>query len=395
MVQAERRKALLAAIADTPDARGNYKRRDSMSQAPVCDDSDGQAQALVYRHRIRRDDTLAGVMLKYGCQPDVFRRVNRLWPNDSIQTRRQVLLPVDASVAADDDAITHDSWVLLPNCPDPVEMVRMPRSSLGYFPRARRKSNSTSASSIVSSPTHKASFDKLRHPPTHAAQVTMSLSASPIRRAGQPRQLSGRRRSSSSTTAATPSFSDALRGPGGVGTLRGLRTEPSRPGPADDALNQTFRHLFPDLDLLPSQDLAPPRLGGLGPATPRLSSDSVRSLRSNSSGLGEVGGALEGWVRKLASKKDRGSGPKMGDLIELETTSEQGEPVANEHHLNEDDFPTPTAMNPNAARQWRLNPASQAGSGVGQEDEEALLNARFPIRGRVMDAYARSGDWGA
>ncbi|RMZ87637.1 hypothetical protein DV736_g5145, partial [Chaetothyriales sp. CBS 134916] len=405
MAQAERRKALLAASTDTPDARGNYKRRDSISQAAVWEDSDAQAQALVYRHRIQHDDTLAGVMLKYGCQPDVFRKVNRLWPNDSIQMRTQVLLPVDAcavrgkradgprradllgpavdgrspspsrhSAAADDDAITHESWVLLPTCPNPVEIVRMPRSSLGYFPRARRKSNSTptdASALVVSSPTHKASFDKLRHPPTHAAQVSMSLNASPIRRAGHPRQMSGRQRSSSSTTA-TSSFSDALRGPGGVGTLRGLRTEPSRPGPADDALNQTLRHLFPDLDLSPSQDLALPRLGGPAPATPRLSSDSVRSMCSNSSGLGEVSGALEGWVRKLASKKDRGSGAKMGDLIELETNSEQGEPVGNDDHLNEDNFPTPTATRPDLSRQWGLDPTSQGSSSARQEDDEAL-----------------------
>ncbi|RMD41694.1 hypothetical protein DV735_g3464, partial [Chaetothyriales sp. CBS 134920] len=373
MIQAERRKALLAASAETPDSRGNYKRRDSMSQA-ASDDGDGQAQVLAYRHLIRPDDTLAGVMLKYGCQADVFRKVNRLWPNDRIQTRTEVLLPVDAcsvrgkrvdgpadadgavdgaatspcrsSVIADDEALSHESWVLLPNCSKPVEMVRMPRTSLGYFPRPRRKSNST-GSSLVSSPAaHKTSFDKLRHPPTHAAQVTMSLNASPIRRARQLRQPSGSRGRSSST--ATPSFGDALRGPGGVGTLRGLRTEPSRPGPADDALNQTFRQLFPDLDLLPAQDLPPPRLGGPGLATPRLSSDSVRSLRSNSSGLGDAGGALEGWMRKLAGKKDRGAGPKMGDLIELETNNEHGE-------LGEENLRTPTSTKPNLSR---LDPAN-------------------------------------
>ncbi|RMZ76630.1 hypothetical protein DV738_g4849, partial [Chaetothyriales sp. CBS 135597] len=413
MLQAERRKALLAASVESPDARGNYKRRGSISQPAVEDDSEAQAQVLAYRHHIRPDDTLAGVMLKYGCQADVFRKVNRLWPNDRIQTRTEVLLPVDAcsvrgkrvdgpaegdattvdgataspsrgSAVADDEGFTHESWVLLPNCSKPVEIVRMPRASLGYFPRPRRKSNSAESSLVSSPPAHRTSFDRLRHPPTHAAQVTMSLNASPIRRARQlGQQPPGSRQRSSSTATAMPSFSDALRGPGGVGTLRGLRTEPSRPGPADDALNQTFRHLFPDLDLLPAQDLPLPRLGGPGVGTPRLSSDSVRSLRSNSSGLGDVGGALEGWMRKLASKKERSTGVKMGDLIELETNNEHGEPVAgsSREQLCEDNLPTPTATKQSLPRAWGLDPPS-AGSSSGtarpDDEEEALLNERFP-----------------
>ncbi len=109
--------------------------------------------------------------------------------------------------------------------------------------------------------------------------------------------------------------------------------------------------------------------------------DSVRSNRSNSSGLGDVGGALEGWVRKLAIKKERVGAAKMGDLIELETNSDLGEPI-----LDEDDFPTPTAPN--------MNMSMQDGKWQSSATDEALMNERFPIRGRVMNAYGSGKDKG-
>ena len=432
-VLADRRKALLSANAAVPDVLGRFKRRDSDAIQPY---DENEEEALVYMHRTQKNDTLAGVMLKYGCQPEVFRKVNRFWPNDNIQTRTHVFLPVEACTLrgektdapqhphylgaatnvldnpkptaelrpvgthalcsdsdpvmspalsalsltislAEDDSLLHDSWVLLPNFQDPVEILRMSRRSLGYFPRARRKSNATLTDTSTAS-TPKTSFDMLRHPPSHAAQVTMSLNASPVRRpVDHLRRDSGRQRSSS-TTASQASFTEALRGPGGVGNLRGLRTEPSRPGPADDPLNQKFRHYFPDLVLTPQQDMPVPRLSTPLRSTPRVSTDSVRSQRSNSSGLGDVGGALEGWVRKLAHKKDKAGSAKMGDLIELETNSELGEPII------EDDFPTPTQASGGFDNAQATTSAT----------EEALLNERFPMRGRVMSAYGNGQDKG-
>ncbi len=420
LLQAKKREALLvASTAENQDLNGRHKRRDSDAYTR---DEETEGDTLVYIHKIKREDTLAGVMLKYGCGSDAFRKVNRFWPNDNIQTRKQVFLPVascavrgkkvdqpdllgtaleelklDNKLAhrslsgsqtgdgtsspthsdlsrivsnAADHGLRHDSWVSIPSFPDPVEILRMPRKSLGYFPRARRKSNAALTDTSTTS-TPRTSFDMLRHPPTHAAQISASLNVSPVRRPVL-RQNSSRQRSSS-TTATQSSFIDALRGPGGVGTLRGLRTEPSRPGPAEDPLNKKFAQYFPEINVAPPEEI--PRIFlSSSRATPRASTDSVRSHRSNSSGLGDVPGAIEGYVRKMAGAKSKtGGASRMDDLIELETNSELRELSLEE----EDDQATPTATT-----------MTISGSrGFERPSDEELLNERFPIRGRVMNAY--------
>ena len=87
MVQAKKREALLLADVNELANPGTlHKRRDSDlrlsdSAAPVEQDGD----ALVYVHKVNPQDTLAGVMTRYQCQPAVFRKVNRLWSNNRIQ----------------------------------------------------------------------------------------------------------------------------------------------------------------------------------------------------------------------------------------------------------------------------------------------------------------------
>ena len=99
----------------------------------------------------------------------------------------------------------------------------------------------------------------------------------------------------------------------------------------------------------------------------------MRSNRSNSSGLGDVPGAIEGFVRKMAGAKSKiGGTSRMGDLIELETNSDLGEPITDD----EDNQATPTAST-----------MKVSGSRGLERPEEDLLNERFPIRGRVMNAY--------
>jgi hypothetical protein len=411
MVQAKRREALLRAdVHEGPDLNGRYKRRDSGTDfSSTVSPTDTDQDALVYVHRIQPYDTLAGVIIKYNCQPEAFRKINRLWPNDNIQIRKHVLVPVDActtrgkkienvganldllgselenislkqetsadpntesssfhssaiaspsmyplSLTSSPDAsdYRHESWVQLPQFPLPTEILRIPRRTLGYFPPARRKSGQTSQDHSAKS-TPKSSFDMLRHPPTHAA----SLNASPVRR---PRMQATRQRSSSTTTSNL-SFVDHLKGPGGVGTLRGLRMEAARPGPAEDPLNRKFKEYLPNLNLAPPEEL--PR-ATLTRSTPRASSDSMRS--TSSTGLGEVGGAIEGWVRKMGgAKAPRGTGGgRMGDLIEL-TYSDNGMGEG-----NGDGEQTPTLE-----------------VGGSSATEEALLNERFPVRGRIRNAY--------
>jgi len=108
--------------------------------------------------------------------------------------------------------------------------------------------------------------------------------------------------------------------------------------------------------------------------------------------MGDVGVAIEGWVRKMAGAKslrDRnGAASKMGDLIELETNSEisgpdvgPGSEVSLDTNIDQarqsDDTITPKAK-------W---PSSTESTSASTATEQALLNERFPIRGRVRNAY--------
>jgi hypothetical protein len=503
LLQAKKREALLLGSAEQArDASGRFKRRDSDATVNVPSRDALDQDALVYAHKIQKNDTMAGVILKYGCQPDVFRKVNRFWPNDNIQVRNHVFLPVDACTirgkkvdgphsasdllgpaledlakttspgkgglkrmgthsasrtpdqpsspapepfplynsANDNDKseLQHDSWVSVPNFPEPIAILRMPRSSLGYFPRARRKSLTKTMYSDASPRT---SFDTLRHPPSHAAQMSLShsLTGSPVRHSTfgpqtqRPPSLT-RQRSSSTATSRTTTSSTAqqqqpwsLAGPGGVGTLRGLRTEPSRPGPAEDSLNRTFKAYFPDLAITdPQQALDAARSLAPHPSSsfqrtrtpsyrgsPRVSMDSTRSVRSNSSGIADLlGVGPEGWVRKLGGKKGKngnggvqasnapagmvGGGTGMEDLIELEMTpQEEVERLrwdVNNGGNGEDDLPTPTLglmSPPPRPAVPGANDEGGAGGARGSKSEQEMLDERFPVRGRVMGAYQK------
>jgi hypothetical protein len=192
------------------DQSGNLKRRTSLEDQESRH-NDEECDALVYIHHVQPSDTLAGVVLRYNCQPAVFRKANRFWPNDSIQIRKTVVLPVDACAikgrpcdppspdgtgvdllaptpgieeppslsngtaewpsssqsqssatrangkkkvedVETEEGWIHVRWVLLDSSPTtrPTQIARMPRKTLGYFPPRRRKSYTTL--STVSTP---------------------------------------------------------------------------------------------------------------------------------------------------------------------------------------------------------------------------------------------------
>ncbi|KAJ1979206.1 hypothetical protein H4R35_001610, partial [Dimargaris xerosporica] len=45
-------------------------------------------------HPVTKQDTLAGICLKYGIQPASLRKVNRLWSTDSVHLRQQLYIPI-------------------------------------------------------------------------------------------------------------------------------------------------------------------------------------------------------------------------------------------------------------------------------------------------------------
>ncbi|KAG0649137.1 Uncharacterized protein D0Z07_4234 [Hyphodiscus hymeniophilus] len=379
------------------DLNGNIKRRTSLEESRTNEQVDDDSDALVYVHHVRPQDTLAGVILRYNCQPAVFRKANRFWPNDSIQTRKVVIVPVDActikgrpcerpspdlpnqgvdllaptpgleepphfanstwppassskagtsaerSESEDDQPWAHVRWVLIDSSPlsKPVEIARMPRKTLGYFPPRRRKSQATI--STVSTP--RASFEMPRtllpndittSPSSTASRRTSNLGPRP----SQP--ITGSYFPSSLPSSARPrreSVSEAadrlgwMRGPGGVGTMgKNVR----KPGPAQDGFNSWAKKHIPGLaiDSLPSaailggesahfgfnedmRNIAEGSFaGGNGTTTPTGGSNSGL-------GLENAAAAIEGWMRRLAvkgpgtPKMSSRSGVEGADLIEL------------------------------------------------------------------------------
>ena len=402
LVQARKRETLLAANGQImPDASRRYKRRDSdetnYATAPLGEQDDGDA--LVYLHKVKPEDTLAGVMIKYNCQPNVFRKANRLWPNDSIQIRKTVVLPVDAcgvkgrriletgkpteyieearteeimptptgfqspwghqhesskergtplssiptspsiSISLsnpEEPPWKHDSWVMIDGFPDAVEIARLSHKTLGYFPRSRRKS---------------LTFSDLGTPPASLEQPRRSYQSSPRGNISKSRSPSG------------SYLTHQLQGPGGVGTMgREVRS----PGPGQDGLNRLFAAHLPNL-------------------SPRKSFDSVNSTSSHGNGgIENVGGAIEGWMRKLATKavgsvqpSNPGGESRAGDLIEL---SEDAFEIADANHAEEEDRQSATGNN-------------NAGSVIGawSAEQDLMLRDHFPLRGRGVGESPRSG----
>ncbi|PYH98961.1 hypothetical protein BO71DRAFT_415874 [Aspergillus ellipticus CBS 707.79] len=336
LVQAKKREALL--LADTGPAwspNPRHKRRDSSDQPGHSTiDPEHDEEALAYIHHVQATDTITGVTIRYGCQPAVFRKANGFWPSDSIQGRKTVLLPVDscsvkgrpirpkiveedflgdgresledmngssiapvspvkaemcapAPEAEGDRVWTHGSWVQIEGFPALVEIGRVPRRALGFFPRSRRKSvsytdsapspasgrgGSTSFSSS-SSPVEPSSFQPAAFPWTRPhADSTASRTSTKSSKPGvrHQRQRSGLQ----------------LSGPG-VGTLD---HDSTAPGPALDGLSKFFAQHLPNL----APETRPPNFED---------SDSSTTAAANTpTGLDHLGGAVESWVRKMTTR---------------------------------------------------------------------------------------------
>ena len=390
LVRAMKRRDLLTVDENSiSDSRGRIKRRtsdESLNASNASLENEGQ-DALVYIHHVRPEDTIAGICIRYGCKAEVLRKANRLWPNDSVQIKKTVVIPVDAcavkgrpvpahnehvqedllgdfddgpsndvknvpdidagingryshskqssnpprppsslqSSGDSDSPWKHDSWVHLPNNNTPIQIGRMPRRALGFFPPARRKSLAFSDAS-----TPKPSLDVPRSSTSTNSPAISASHLNPLSGTNSPRRRPQRNRSLSS-------FS--LHGPGGVGTLgKNVRA----PGPAQDGLNKLFAQHLPNVAPPPDQEYFTPWLPGL------LESDGSVQLgnsgaRTPSAGAGidleNIGGAIEGWMRKMASKASTivtehtnnngnnrsgvaiigavGGGGDIGDLIEL------------------------------------------------------------------------------
>lgn len=208
----------------------------------------------------------------------------------------------------------HDSWVSLDGHTDPVEIARIPRRDLGYFPRARRKSVSYSD---LDSPT--VSMDLPRTP-----SIAVSEASSTSYRA------TVHRKRGSSGASGSNKWALKMSGPGGVGNLGGRGI--SAPGPSTDKFTKVVAKHLPNV--------APPK------DVLTDDEDEDGSQAGGTMGLESFLGATEGWVRKIAQsaakvvehppstpqlgRSRRGTGlvgtsGTGGDLIELSNAFEIGD----------------------------------------------------------------------
>lgn len=332
------------------DSKGNFKRRGSDdfsgSTSPLdamrsrqSSQMDLGSDALVYIHNVQPTDTLTGVSIRYGCDMAVLRRSNGLWPSDRIQMREVVLLPIDActlkgtrveqlgnegeledespsnkarrensntgiqSVGMEPDmeinsqrgqssepTWKHEYYIKADGFKSPIEVGRVPRQSLGFFPRARRKAPSTRPSEDQARPvttSHHKRYDTLDYAVEECSSpsrtsISSSSKTSPQESLGSENSFSnslirkGRHRRGSTLF---------LSGPGGVGTLESKGA--AIPGPAEDQLNKFVKSHFPGLANPPDED---PTQAHPAPASqPGLA-------------LEDVGSKIESWVKKMATR---------------------------------------------------------------------------------------------
>ncbi|KAK4237296.1 Arv1-like family-domain-containing protein [Achaetomium macrosporum] len=393
------------------DVAGRFKKRSSEEDLRRTAQTQEAEEYLAYIHHVQATDTYAGIVLKYRCREDAFRKANGLWSRDNIQVRKWLAIPVDAcevkgrpcdpptnpssrvdllsrtpdatdpfgqedqptqneyfpgsrnqhapdqtKIGGDDRPWAHVRWVAIDSHPYPVEVARVPRKALGYFPPRRKKSMHTT--STLSTP--RASTD--------LPSVTVSESA-----IESPRSTSSRRpsllsnRGAHITSAPRTHLNSAgsgpddprpawMRRPGGVGSLgRHVRA----PGPETDYFNAWTNKHLPGLniDSLPSMSIMGSESARFGFTNPDENAsvaivespfeegrDATSSSRQGS-GLDKAAAAIETWLRGAFERArqgpltpaigSRGRSPgggggggvpeSGGDLIELaDTESDDG-----------------------------------------------------------------------
>ncbi|TQV96634.1 hypothetical protein V2A60_002980 [Cordyceps javanica] len=363
------------------DASGRHKRRNSDDIATAEQPPDDY---LVYIHHVLPNDTYAGIILRYQCREDVFRKANGLWSRDSIQTRKWLTLPVDAceirgspcdppvpqptpqadllapspaprpkpehdeyfsslsdigesdaqQIAQDKKPWSHVRWVRIESFQIPVEVGRVSRQSMGYFPPRRKKS----LLSVLSTPRQSSDFSagipapSENHPTRRQSSLgsQAQLSLTPV---------SSRSRGGSEAAEHKPSW---MRRPGGVGTMgRNIRA----PGPDKDSLNAWANKHFPGLniDQLPSMSVMGSEIaqfgfkGGSNSIVESPFQDGrqdAATLNNHGTGLDRAAAAVETWLRGALAKRpttpllrprSKGVIRTDSDLIELtDTGSDDG-----------------------------------------------------------------------
>lgn len=378
-----------AAAAASGGASGAY--HDSVASSGTTDGQEEPLQ-LVYVHAVAPRDTYAGIVLRYRIvREDAFRRTNGLWSKDdlAIQARRWIAVPVDAcdvvgrpceapdgSVSGEPDLLastpdhtssapqqqrdgdlglhlngdgkqqpptprenpdqpwTHVRWVTLDGFPRPVEIGRVSRRAMGFFPpRRRRRVGSTGrTSTTLSSP--RQSLDgpssdagKPASPGMSAGSGTGTPTRTRVSSLIGPSIDNAHRDGSLHSQSSIPRW---MRRPGGVGTLTASsrssgpsHRRPALPGPERDVLNafatRHFPSIVPDAESMPSMSVMGAETARIGLLSHSPSSGSGIGIVESPS-LAHAGDELASLNHLAAAARTgaggSGSGPNTGMLLD-------------------------------------------------------------------------------
>lgn len=300
------------------DVLGRYKRRNSDEVQSTQVLEPVEEDHLAYLHHVQSTDTYAGIVLRYRCQEQAFKKTNGLWSQSNVQVRKHLLIPVDAcelkgrpceapsyysqhvdllaatpqpterqglssrpqDAVHDDffssrareteappqndeerstDPWVHVRWVRLDSVPTPVQIVRVSRKATGYFPPRRKRSVNTVSS--FSTPRHSQELSRAATNASDAITSSPGQSTSSRRQSAMgARPTIGSLGSSPSARGRGSSLSETdrtpawMRKPGGVGSMS---RSVHAPGPAGDSLNSWVNKRIPgfNIDTLPSMSV--------------------------------------------------------------------------------------------------------------------------------------------
>jgi hypothetical protein len=440
------------------DVTGKFKKRNSDEIIRETPPSQETEEYLAYIHHVQPTDTYAGIVLRYRCREDAFRKANGLWSRDNIQVRKWLAIPVDAcevkgrpcnppdnpSSTVDllsrtpdttdpfgrdkhgtedgyffnsrtestmshvgpgdnEKPWTHVRWVSIDSHPHPVEVGRVPRKALGYFPPRRKKSLHTTSTLTtprvsIDLPSVAVSEAAVESPRSGTSRRPSLLSNRPTRSPSYGDATSGSApRSSLNSDDAKPAW---MRRPGGVGSLgRHVRA----PGPERDYFNAWAKKHLPglNLDSLPSMSVMGSEIARFGftraddntPAaiveSPFEEGRDAASTSRQGTGLDKAAAAIETWLRGalerakqapltpvLGPRRRSYASPPPGDLIEL--TDNASDDGRHESSL----LDSRSQLNPALATPTSGVP----GGSSGRSSEQGTT-----IRGRAGGAAPRQG----
>ncbi|KAK8051325.1 hypothetical protein PG993_002710 [Apiospora rasikravindrae] len=364
------------------DVAGKFKRRNSdenlagTQSEPVVEDQ------LVYLHHVLPTDTYAGLILRYRADranpPNYFnRKVDHLattplpessiqsgmadsWPNEQHPLHEDSFIPQNTksqSLPEEEQPWTHVRWVKIDGVDNAVEIVRVPRQAVGFFPPRRKKSirtvsafssprQSLDLSRGVTGGSSEPAVDSPGNWSSSRRQSSMSGVRRPTVGSWEASSSTGRSRGNSlvSPSDGAPAW---MRRPGGVGTMgRSTRA----PGPAKDSLNTWVNKRLPkgfNIDSMPSMSVMGSESAHWGfnntkndEATGIVESpfedgrDANAMASKQGMGLEQAAATVETWLRGAWAK--RPATPRLSstrrpaedlDLIELtDTNSDDGGP---------------------------------------------------------------------